>query len=105
MAEITEAQVAKKREAVSKLSDQVEDAKRQLALSELGRHATVEHATLTAEEERLKAELAQLREHLKVSGVDPTKDQVVQQIDGTLQEQLDAQERAADAAIAPPKEK
>lgn len=104
MAEISEAQVAKKREAVSKLSDQVEDAKRQLALSELGRHATVEHATLTAEEERLKAELAQLRDQLKVSGVDPAKDQVVQQIEGTLPEQLDAQERAADA-IAPPKEK
>jgi hypothetical protein len=105
MADITEAQVEKKRDAVSKLSDQVEDAKRQLALQELSRDATVEHATLTAEEERLKAELEALRDQLKVSKVDPAKDQVVQQIDGSLQAQLDEQEQAADAAIAPPKEK
>lgn len=95
--EITDDHVASKRQKVEKLSEQVEQAKRELTLSETGRHNHVEMARLDAEESRLQAELSQLRENLKVSKADPSKDQTVQAIQGTAAE-IDKQERAADAS-------
>lgn len=95
---VDDKEVEKASKRVSDLSDKVEAAKRELVVSEAGRHNTVQLASLNAEEERLKAELGTLKEQIKASQIDPTKDQVVQQIEASTPSALAAEEEAADKA-------
>jgi hypothetical protein len=94
---VSDKDVEKAQTRVEKLRQQVADEKVAIQQAEAARTNAVNVATFDVESARLEAELAALKEQRKISEAPIAEDVVVQQLSET-QEELAAQELAADQA-------
>lgn len=98
---VTEEDVVKASDTVADLREQVMEEEAALRASEATRHLTVEKATLDAEADRLRTQLAQLKEARMVSETPVEEDPAISQIEaGTEAARAVAEETAADEAAA-----
>lgn len=83
--EVTDKDVEKSRDTVLKLAAEKLALEEEVAAAESNRNNAVIKAQLDTEGDRLKAEIAVLKEQKKVSTADPRKDPLIEQIRETVE--------------------